>query len=303
MQSTETLQRKIRSAEDLASIVKTMKILAAVNIRQYEKAVESLTEYYRTVEMGLQIVLKRHLARRITVKSAPQKTLGAIVFGSDQGMCGQLNEQIISHALQIMHYLDVRPAHRLILAVGMRATTSLEAAGQTVQASLSVPGALSSITPLVQEILFVIEEWEKRYHLDRLMLFYSRKLSGASYRPHTVYLLPIDQVWLHNLESKKWPSPVLPTFTMEWDPLFSTLIREYLFVSLHRACAESLASENASRLVAMQGAERNIQERLEELHTLYRQQRQTTITAELLDIAAGFEALTAEVKICPQVLK
>ncbi|PVE33232.1 F0F1 ATP synthase subunit gamma, partial [Enterococcus faecalis] len=66
---------------------------------------------------------------------------------------------------------------------------------------------------------------------------------------------------------------------------------EHLFVSLFRAFAESLASENAARLVSMQAAERNIEERLDELHKLYHHQRQNAITSELLDIISGFELL------------
>jgi F-type H+-transporting ATPase subunit gamma len=79
---------------------------------------------------------------------------------------------------------------------------------------------------------------------------------------------------------------------MDRERLFSALIHQYLFVSLSQALAESLASEHASRLAAMQHAERHIQERLEELRTQFRQQRQLAITTELLDIVAGFEALT-----------
>jgi F-type H+-transporting ATPase subunit gamma len=78
---------------------------------------------------------------------------------------------------------------------------------------------------------------------------------------------------------------------MEWDRLFSALVQEYLLVSLFRAFAESLASENASRLASMQGAERNIEEQLEELTQRYHQRRQMAITEELLDIVTGFEAL------------
>ncbi len=73
--------------------------------------------------------------------------------------------------------------------------------------------------------------------------------------------------------------------------MLPALLREWLFVELFRACAESLASEHASRLLAMQAAERNIADRLAELNTAYRQQRQEAITAELLDVAAGFEVL------------
>ena len=81
---------------------------------------------------------------------------------------------------------------------------------------------------------------------------------------------------------------------MNWDRLFSLLIREYLFVSLYRAFAESLASENASRLASMQVAERNIENRLDELNAQYHQQRQNGIDAELFDLVAGFEALSSK---------
>jgi F-type H+-transporting ATPase subunit gamma len=81
---------------------------------------------------------------------------------------------------------------------------------------------------------------------------------------------------------------------MDWDQLFSSLIRQYLFFSLYRAFVESLASENASRLSSMQVAEKNIEERLKELNTQFHSQRQASITMELLDIVTGFEALTGE---------
>jgi vacuolar-type H+-ATPase subunit B/Vma2 len=73
-------------------------------------------------------------------------------------------------------------------------------------------------------------------------------------------------------------------------------IREYLFISLFRACAESLASENASRLAAMQRAEKNIDELLEDLNRTFHRQRQSSIDEELFDVVSGFEALSAEEK-------
>jgi len=72
------------------------------------------------------------------------------------------------------------------------------------------------------------------------------------------------------------------------------LIREYLFVSLFRACAESLASENASRLTAMQRAEKNINESLEHLNSKFHRLRQSGIDEELFDIISGVEALSVK---------
>ncbi|HLP59113.1 MAG TPA: F0F1 ATP synthase subunit gamma, partial [Candidatus Deferrimicrobium sp.] len=69
---------------------------------------------------------------------------------------------------------------------------------------------------------------------------------------------------------------------------------EYLFVSLFRTCAESLASENASRLAAMQRADKNIDEMLEELNGTYHRLRQGAIDEELFDVVSGFEALVGQ---------
>jgi len=81
---------------------------------------------------------------------------------------------------------------------------------------------------------------------------------------------------------------------MDRDRLLPALIRQHLFVLLHRALVESLTSENASRLASMQAAEKDIEERLVELHARYHDQRQNTITSELLDIVSGFEVLVGE---------
>ena len=103
-----------------------------------------------------------------------------------------------------------------------------------------------------------------------------------------------EQISCSFIARKKWESKSLPIFRMDGDKIFSSLIREYLFVSLYRAFAESLASENASRLASMQNAEKNIEEQLLDLHVQFHRTRQMTITEELLDIVAGFEALQEE---------
>ena len=157
---------------------------------------------------------------------------------------------------------------------------------------MAVCGSAAAINTLVQEVLLGIERWRAPGGIDQVLLVYHRFLSGASYHPHTLRLLPVDQDWLRTLKSQTWPSRCLPSFSMDANLLFSSLIRQYLFVSLYRAFAESLASENASRLASMQGAERNIGERLDVLQADFHRQRQMTITEELLDIVAGFEAMT-----------
>ena len=294
MDTLEGLKRKIGTAHELQSVVRTMKALAAVSIRQYEKAVESLEEYNRTILLGLQASLDARPASAAGSRPAAMEQLGAVVFGSDQGMCGQLNDQIVSYAMAEMDKLGVPAERRTVLAVGERARARLEGAGLTIDDTLPLPGSLGGVTPAVQETLLKIGAWHEQQGIAHVVLYYSEQLTGATYRQQTLRLLPVDREWLQKLEAENWPTKVLPTFTMDWDALFSALIQQYLFVSLYRAFAESLASENASRLASMQNAERNIDERLHELQARFHQQRQTTITEELLDIVAGFEALKEE---------
>ena len=290
MQTIEPLKRKIKSAHDLLSVVKTMKVLAAVSIRQYERAMESLVEYNRTVEMGLQVVLKQRPEGIRIAEPVLKERLGAIIFGSDQGMVGQFNEVIARHAVSEINKLQVKRENRIVLAVGMRVISSLEEAGQPVEEYFSMPGSTAAITPAVEDLALKMEKWRLQQKIDQIVIFYNRE-SGASYSPHTIHLLPVDPGWFQDLEQKPWPSRAIPFFTMDWNRLFSSLIQQYLFVSLYRAFAESLASENAGRLASMQAAERNIENLLEELNSQFQQQRQSSITEELLDIVAGFEVL------------
>lgn len=294
MQTTESLKRRMKSAGDLLSVVKTMKALAAVSIRQYQKAVESLTDYNRTVEMGLQIVLKERMGAMLQRKTSTMKRLGVIVFGSDQGLCGQLNEQISVFTLDYIKKTGVKKENRKVFSVGARVADYVEDAGQSVDELMGTPASTSGITPLVQEIIMIIDEWHFKHNVDHFFLFYNKYVSGAIYHPHMVQLLPVNRDWLKEIARKKWDSKSLPIFRMDGDQIFSSLIREYLFVSLYRAFAESLASENASRLASMQNAEKNIEEQLQDLHMQFHRTRQMTITEELLDIVAGFEAMQEE---------
>jgi F-type H+-transporting ATPase subunit gamma len=206
-------------------------------------------------------------------------------------MCGQLNEQITGHVLAALDDHPSPPDQRHALAVGLRAASRLEESGLAVEEVFEVPESAAEITDRADDLLVRLGDWQEARHVEEIHIFYCHHQSGASYEPTAHRLLPLDRRWLEELRHREWPTRRLPLITMDRDRLFSDLVAEYLFVSLHRAFAESLASEHASRLASMQGAERNIDERLHELTRRYNQRRQIAITEELLDINSGFEGL------------
>ena len=291
METSESLSRAIAVTEELHSVVKNMKALAGVNIRQCERAAHAVAEYNRTIEMGLQVALQRMPAHLLPPKYAPGQKLGAVIFGSDQGMCGALNDQVVAHAERALEKLAAHRTDPLTLAVGARAAAQLEDRGRRLEGSISIPSSTAGINRAVEELLKTIEEWHTARGVEFVVLFYARPVSGAWYRARGVRLLPVDSEWIHSLRARPWPSRSLPSFSLDEATLFRLLIREYLFVSLYRAFAESLASENASRLASMQVAEKNIEERLRTLTAESRRVRQDSIASELLDIIASFEAL------------
>ncbi len=292
MENLQDLRDSIDTAQDLRSVVKTMKALAAVSMRHYQDAVDSLTEYHRTVALGLQIAL-RDRPQRLDPSGEPARggKFGAIVIGSGQGMCGQFNEEVAASAASKMAGLGIREDF-VMLAIGLRVVAPLERAGLQLDEVFSVPASLSGLTPLVQDVLLQIDEWSNRLAVERFVIYHNRQTGRASYQPHSHSLLPVEEGWLEELASHRWGGRGLPIFSVDWETLFAALIRQHLLVSVYRSIVESLAAENASRMASMQAAERNIDERLQELIKRLNQQRQTAITSELLDIVSGFEALT-----------
>ena len=291
METLDKIRQRIDTTEDLESVVRTMKALAAVNIRQYERAVESLNEYQKSIEAGFQIVLQESPGVLAYAKAAPRHRICAVVFGSDQGMCGPLNDRIVDYTLKATGPGSIEGSEFRFMAIGSRVASRLTDTGHPPASEFRLPASVPAISEQVQQLLFEIETWQSHGLVDQLVLFYCRHLSRASYEPTREDLLPLDERWLASLKEKEWQGRSLPLFTMEATSLFSALIQQHLFIGIYRAFAESLASENASRLASMRRAEQNIDDRLDELKRQYHQQRQLAVTSELLDIVSAFEAL------------
>ncbi len=286
-----SLRRKIGGAGDLQSVVRTMKAAAASNIGQYEKSVRALADYYRIVELGLGACFREiGSAPLIAERKRPTAAgaIGAVVFGSDQGLVGQFNEVVTDYAVKTLAALPAKPE---VWAVGERVRARLVDAGLPVVGHFPVPNSVQAITPLVGQILLESKTHHSQGQVAELHLYYNRPTSGAVYAPVTQRLLPLDEDWRQKLAELPWPTGNLPEVMGGDTATLRALIREYLFVSLFRACAESLASENASRLAAMQRADKNIDELLEDLNRTFHRLRQSGIDEELFDVVSGFEAL------------
>lgn len=286
-----SLKRQISSAGDLQSVVRTMKALAASSIGQYEQSVHALADYWRTVELGLSVCLRQGERSAECQPSNNSGVIGAIVFGSDQGLVGQFNDIIADYAIKTLAALPGKPQ---VWAVGERVHARLADAGLTMAGRFAVPNSVKAITPLVAQLQIQSETQRAKDGCDQVYLFHNRPQTGSLYEPVSQRLLPLDEIWQKELTQVRWPTKILPEVLNELPTTLRSLIREYLFISLFRACAESLASENASRLAAMQRAEKNIDDLMDHLHGSYHRLRQSSIDEELFDVVSGYEALAKD---------
>lgn len=174
--------------------------------------------------------------------------------------------------------------------VGERLEAHLADAGFPPDRLYPVPGSVQAITPLVTQLLTEIEKEIKTGSVEEVLVCNNRPLSGAVYEPACQCILPVDEHAGRRRGPEPWPGNRLPQVIDQGMETLQAFVGEYLFVSLFKACAESLASENAARLAAMQGAEKNIKELLESLNLRYHHLRQNSIDEELFDVIAGAES-------------
>jgi len=289
MKTLNALNKKIKTAHDLLSVVKTMKNLAAVNIRRYERTVESLEQYIAVVDMGWQVFFRSGTA---ILRKAAGKNAVCLVIGSDQGMCGQFNEILIAHAIKETKRIEEKNLDLTFWSLGEKISRSLEDREYSIGNHFSVAESLGGINDQVQVVIQQIEFCRISRRLEHFYVCHNILAKREGYKQIFYRLLPLDKEWADQYTAKKWPSRCLPQMDLPQQEMFTYLFRQYLFISLYRAFVQSLASENLARLMAMQGAEKNIQEMEEDLMVLFREQRQASITNELLDISSGFEALS-----------
>lgn len=290
IQTTASLQRKIKSGSDLKSVVTSMKAIATISISQYQDSVQAQHDYYEAVQLGLLTCLqKSKLTLHYETPTHREGAIAAVVFGSDQGLVGQFNETLTDYVIEKLIEL---PGPKLVWAVGERMQARLEENDLELQGSFALPNAIGAVAPLVRSILSVLQTKYEAGLVSEVYLYHNRPTDNGVFEQTALRLLPLDELWRADILRQNWPSSNLPEVLGDTGRTLLDFVHEYLFVALFRACAESLASENASRLAAMHRAEKNIGELLDSMQQQYHQLRQSSIDEELFDQVSGAEALT-----------
>ncbi len=282
MEQLRQLEQQIETIDELRDIIHAMRSLAAIYLKQAESQLRGVRAYRDVVTDAIADALG---CLDEVERPEPTGRVCILLLGSEQGLCGRFNEIVAETGIE--HARSLGGA--AFIVAGRRAASNVERAGgeivAVINSSSSPEGAPMAIRRLAAEAF-------RRYTSEefcRLYLMHAVYLSPGRIDTRLVPLLPLDYaMWRSSARGQGGPRPAM---TIEPRELLASLVEEFYFIVLYQAFIESLAAENGMRLQSMEAAKQNIDDTKAQLRRRANQLRQDAITAELLDVIAGAEAV------------
>ena len=283
--SLEQTQQRKQAVEAIHDIVSAMRAIAAGRIQSAQRALANARRYQEVIGRALASLAPETKTLPLPPSDGDQTMLLALT--SEQPFCGAFNQEVL--ALAERRWREMRQTGQVYLvAVGQRGALQMTARGITPDEIVPAATSLQGLRNLVRRLAQLVDERYEAGQMTELRLIYNRCLSITEQAPTEEKLLPFD--WAPIAMAGATKNQELYHY-LSLPELVAGLISEYVFISLYRIAAESFASEQASRLVAMDGATRNTEKMLKSLIELERRQRQEQITRQALElIAARFAA-------------
>ncbi len=273
----EIAQRRRQAVETVHNVVSAMRAIAAGRIQSAQRALEGARRYHEVVLRGLAWLLPESETIATETDHRPNTLL---VMTSEQPLCGSFNPNVLALAERRIEELRQSGSVHLFV-VGQRGIRQLLARGITRDGGEPAATSLEGLHDLVKRLAKLLGTRYATGELGALRVIYSRYHSISEQVPTEVQILPPD---LKCLRSSGPARPPRFHRYLTAPELLTGLADEYAFISLYLIAAESFASEQASRLVAMDSSTRNTEQMLEKLISLERRERQAEITREVLEL-------------------
>jgi F-type H+-transporting ATPase subunit gamma len=277
-----TLQRRIKTAQNVSKTTRAMQMISASKLKKAQDAaltarpyVEKLTEISTAISQRVDEKNKNDYMKKLT--DAEDKLM--IVVSPDKGLCGGLNTNLARELLNFAK--ENRKA--TYITVGKKANGMTNMLGESVLASFEIGTTLPSYE-LVYPVMNLVDDYFLNKKVSEVYVLYSKFNSVFSQTPTIKRLLPAQ------FEETAEATHTDTIFEPSAEELLPGLIRNYLELSVYQSFLENYLSEQAARMLAMQNATNNAKDIIEELKLLYNKSRQEKITNELLDISGGMFA-------------
>lgn len=271
-----SLKRRIRAAGNVSKTTRAMQMIAVSKLKKAQDATIAGRPYIEkllSVSQNILGKLDNKYIHEYMKKNENNKTL-VIIFAPDKGLCGGLITNLIREVINF----DSQNKNTVYLTVGKKTETTIVNLQKELIASFKFGTTLPAFD-MVLPIAKIIDEYFLGQKVGLVKMISTNFISVFSQKPIISNILPIE---LSKPESSSFalfePSP---------EKLLPSLLRHFLEMTIYQHLLESYASEQGSRMVAMQNATDNALEIVQDLRLEYNKGRQEKITNEILDIGGG----------------
>ena len=292
MPSLDDLKKRIKSVKSTQKITKAMKMVAAAKLRKAQENAEKGRPYSKKIQNIILNLTKSisdpENAPKLLIGTGEDKTILCVVLTADRGLCGGFNSNICKLAKINFKRILNEGKNLKILTVGSKGLDQIKREfGKYIIKSFSFKEK-KQISFTEAEIIGkeVINLFQKK-EFDKCILFYNNFKNVITQIPQAQQIIPADSSQAENNDEK-----ILSyEFEPDEDEILEELLPKNISTQIFKAFLENAASEQGSRMTAMDNATRNAGELVDKLTINYNRSRQASITKELIEIISGAESL------------
>ncbi len=291
MASLDDLKKRIASVKSTQKITKAMKMVAAAKLRRAQESAEKgrpYSEKMNNIILNLSSgISDKENAPKLLSGSGNDKVHLCVVMTSDRGLCGGFNSNIIKKAKSYFAKLSEDGKDLKIITVGSKGNDQLKRAyGDKIIANISFKESKYANYFDAEKVGKIVIEKFVAEEFDVCTIFYNQFKNVISQIPQAQQIIP-----LNILKSEEDKSEDNYEFEPDEDEILSNLLPKNISTQIFKAMLENSASEQGSRMSAMDNATRNAGEMVDKLTIEYNRSRQAAITKELIEIISGAESL------------
>ncbi len=290
MPSLKDLRNRISSVKSTKKITSAMKMVAAAKLKRAQDNAEKTRPYARKMSEIVNSLVENNKSKKFKFSEKKTKTRNIllIVCSADRGLCGGFNGSIIKFSKKLSERIINDGGKVSYIFVGKKAYQSLQRfCGESILDFFSDIANPSIKFELASSIRDKILELFLNDSMDECHLIYTEFKSAISQTVQSLKLLPLNALETNDNNS----SDRSYDFEPSEEEILNEIIPKNIAIQIHTALLDNLASEQGSRMTAMDNATRNANDMIDNLTLFYNRSRQALITKELIEIISGAEAV------------
>ena len=295
MPSLDDLRKRISSVKSTQKITKAMKMVAAAKLRKAQEMAENGRPYSDKMNIIIQNLSKAisdpSNAPKLLVGSGEDKTHLCVVMTADRGLCGGFNTNIVKQAKNYFNKILKESKNLKIITVGTKGLDQLKREyGKYIVKKIDFKNKKQISFKDASIVGDEIVKLFKNNEFDKCIIFYNKFKNVMTQIPQSQQLIPAKKEE-DKKEDNKTEQESSYDFEPEEDEILEDLLPKNISTQIYKGFLENSASEQGSRMTAMDNATRNAGDLVEKLTINYNRSRQAAITKELIEIISGAESL------------